>query len=228
MSYDKCNKGGSDTIWGGVCGGKLRPVWMVTGCMCGAVSCRVAMMGANIEKENILLRHPPYRDTRVTIFQLNRPHRLTVALYVCVQAQRGWGYSKCRLSGSTDNHDELCTKVCVCVCEIAASAGKEHDKVGVLLRNQQAVAREGKKGSGKTWRKWIQRFEWESLWAGRVIWMWLMRKWRQRRQITPYDLNCPTLHINVTGASGCNMSVLYPGVEDVYKILLRENHWCLT
>lgn len=44
-----------------------------------------------------------------------------------------------------------------CVCEkegvllwieIAASAGREHDKVGVLLRNQQAVVSKGEEGSG--------------------------------------------------------------------------------
>lgn len=51
------------------------------------------------------------------------------------------------LSGSADSHDVLCTKVCVCayVCvwsEFAASAGREHDKVGVLLRGLQAAVRE--------------------------------------------------------------------------------------
>lgn len=55
------------------------------------------------------------------------------------------------LSGSTDSHNKLCTKICVYVplwIEIAASAGREHDKVGVLLRDQQAAVREGEKGSG--------------------------------------------------------------------------------
>lgn len=33
--------------------------------------------------------------------------------------------------------------------EIAATAGRENDKVGVLLRIQQAAVREGEIGSGK-------------------------------------------------------------------------------
>lgn len=41
----------------------LRPAWMVTGCMCGAVSCQAAEMGANVKKKPIILRHPPHRDT---------------------------------------------------------------------------------------------------------------------------------------------------------------------
>ncbi len=41
--------------------------------------------------------------------------------------------------------------VCVCVLlwiEIAASAGRENDKVGELLKDQQTAAREWEKGSG--------------------------------------------------------------------------------
>lgn len=60
----------------------------------------------------------------------------------------------------------VCQSVYVCVClllwiEIAASAGREHDKVGELLRGRQAAVREEEEG------KWeheesSQRFEWET------------------------------------------------------------------
>lgn len=58
----------------------LRPAWMVTGCMCGAVSCRAAEMGANVKKKPHCFKTPTIQR-HVTILQLKRPHHFTVGLY---------------------------------------------------------------------------------------------------------------------------------------------------
>lgn len=69
-----------------------------------------------------------------------------------------------------------CVCVCVCVCvllwiEIAASAGREHSRMGVLLRDQGG-------GEGK-WEREESGFSGLSgrrVWESRVIRMWVMRK----------------------------------------------------
>ena len=146
---------------------------MVTGCMCGDVSCRAAEMGANVtpkKKKNIVLRPPPQTRHDPPTQQTSSPHSLWVYMCVCVQAQSaGWGYSKCMLSSPTDSHDELrakksvwlCLRVCVCVCTAVdwnCSLSRERAQ-----QNGSAAAGPGRgRGEVGTRRKWIQWFEWET------------------------------------------------------------------
>ena len=184
------------------------------------------------KKKNIVLRPPPQTRHDPPTQQTSSPHSLWVYMCVCVQAQSaGWGYSKCMLSSPTDSHDELrakksvwlCLRVCVCVLlwiEIAASAGREHSRMGVLLRDQGG-------GEGK-WEREESGFSGLSgrrVWESRVIRMWVMRKWR--RQITPCDINNPTPHWKYISPTGRWVS-LHQGWKNVYNIMFDNNYWCLT
>lgn len=92
---------------------------MVTGCMCGAVSCQAAETGANVKKKKqpIILRHPPQRDTSQSSNSMNRITSLWVYMVVFkpkvqVEAKVNAG----SVVSLTDMMDCVPKCVCVCVC----------------------------------------------------------------------------------------------------------------
>lgn len=100
------------------------------------------------------------------------------------------------LSGSTDSHDELCTKVCLCVCSaVEWNRSLSRERAWQSGSAPEGPAVRGGGGAVGRWRKWSQYFSGQHVWEGREILLWVMRKLRQTRQITPYGINYPTLHI---------------------------------
>ena len=193
----------------------------MTGCMCGVVSCQTADMWVNMVQKNKLLEDAVTQ--RRSRHHVPPQHRFTVGLNVCVQAQSaGWGHCKCRLSSSywqpwwtvVPNCMSLCVQyvcVCVCVCVLEQrlqpqQGEREREPAGSGVgRGREEVGR---------WRKWSQRFEGETS-EGRQgdFKMWVIRKWRPRRQITLCATNYPTRPITYTSLCSWGGSVLYPGVE---------------
>lgn len=83
----------------------------------------------------------------------------------------------------------------------------------------------GRGGSGKMKKVESEFCSGQHVWEGREILPWVMRKLRQRHQITPYDINYPTLwgFFWVFFACHSSMSVLYPSWKDIYNI---PHIWC--
>lgn len=98
---------------------------------------------------------------------------LSLSLCVCVRVCRPKKQVRATVNAcSAAPLTAMMNRVCWCVMlrnEIATSAGREHDKVGALLRERQAALSEGGRGERKEVgrrRKWSQRLEWETFVGG--------------------------------------------------------------
>lgn len=164
MSYDKCSKCRNDTIWGGLFVlWMLRPAWMVTGYMCGAVSCQAAEMGANVKKNPHYFKTPT-AQRHVTILQLSRPHHFAVGLYGCFKPKVQVEATVNARSAASMTAVMNCVPKCVCVCCCGLKLqpqqeGRMTKWVCCWGSSRQPWGRE--RSEVGRWRKWSQGFEWE-------------------------------------------------------------------
>lgn len=139
------------------------------------------------EKKNILC---PHMKTLLSPLPTWQTSSLQPWGYVCVfkpEVQVEATATVCSAASLTDMMN--CAPVCVCIeADRNCSLSREKAWQSGSSAKRPAASSEGK-GEGK-WEheeSVVRGLSGRSLWEGRVISVWVMRKWRQRRQATPYD-----------------------------------------
>lgn len=139
---------------GFVCGGWGLHRWRQDVC---AVLPGMAVVGVRSkEKEKPLFKTPTSKNNHVTIFRQSRPQHFS-GLTERLKPKQAEAAVNARSAAPLTAMMKRVESVWVWTlqsAETAASAGRGHDGVAALLKEQQAVGKEGRKES--------QRFEWET------------------------------------------------------------------